>query len=273
MDKSEPARDDEERLERVLAWQRAFDRRRARRRRQLVVAGAATLGIGSVLTTTLLGRSLSEAPDRVEERTGALKPSVFAPSSRSLPTGPAISPYEAGKGSFTEVRSSGDERASLADRSRRGSSRVPADPRAAWRDAGRAKAPPSPPRVASPHRQHSAPTAETAAAVPPAAVPSPPPPRVDPEPAPLTSERVVVTSNPPSPRAPSVTPVTPAAPTGPRTDTAKNPRSETMETLKRVMDYIAEMKPREAIERWVRDHPPVESAGAPPLKQGPAEAP
>ena len=225
MNKSEPERDNEERLERIRAHWQALNRRRAHRRRLLVAVGTAALGVVvTVPTVTFVGRSLSEPPDRAMEGTGALEEPVVAPSSESSPKGLAINPHEAGKGSIREVELAARERVALEERPRGGSSRVLTQP----------------PRVPRSHRPLAAQTGEMATAKPAAAVASPPPSRLDPEsaagepaasvpsPAPsrvdresaaLTGESAVATSSPVSSQSPSVTP----------------------DALKRVLDYISEM--------------------------------
>lgn len=173
MDKGQLERDDEERLKQVRAFIR---RRRARRRRQLVTAGAATLGVVitvAVLTVTLLGRSLSQPPDRALERAEAPRQAVVVPSRESSPN-PAVSQHEARNGSIKEAESAGDEH--VQEAGPRGQSRpVPTPPRAALREPGRAKPLELPPRLPSSDRPPSAQnreTAATAAPEPAAAVPS-----------------------------------------------------------------------------------------------------
>jgi hypothetical protein len=269
MDKGEPARDDAERLERLLAWQEAFNRRRAHRRRRLVVAGTAALGVAlTILIATLLARFFFE-PDRAVERPGALKQATVATSSESPPKPPAINRKVAGKGPIGEAQPAAERAPIVKERLVKESppgdaSPVPRQPRAAVRDTGRAK-----PHAVSPlPRPVSAVTAETS--MPAAAVPGPPPPRVDPASSALVGEKVVATPTPVSSSSPAGTPGMPA---GPGVDTAKDSRGRPIEIVKRVVDYVSEMRPGEAIERWMKTHPPAGDADSAPLKRGPAEAP
>lgn len=59
---------------------------------------------------------------------------------------------------------------------------------------------------------------------------------------------------------PPVAVVARAAPPVPRADLAKNRRSETMETVKRLIGYIPEVRAGKAIYRWVKSQPPPDPA-------------
>ena len=98
-----------------------------------------------------------------------------------------------------------------------------------------------------------------------AAAGAPPPPQ--PLPAPLDAggtpgEAAAATPLPP------VAVVTPAAPPVPRADIAKNQRSETTETVKRLIGYMPEVRAGKAIYRWVKSQPPPD-AGPRPSTQSP----
>jgi len=100
-----------------------------------------------------------------------------------------------------------------------------------------------------------------------AASPPPPPPVPAPHDPPDTrAEAVGAAASSPTP-----TVVTLATPTVPGPDISKDPRSETVETLKRLIGYIPEVRLGRAIVRWAKSQPPVDP-GSWPLKPESTEA-
>ena len=62
---------------------------------------------------------------------------------------------------------------------------------------------------------------------------------------------------------PPVAVVTPAVPPVPRADIAKSQRPGTMETVKRLVGYIPEVRAGKAIYRWVKSQPPADPGARP----------
>jgi hypothetical protein len=62
---------------------------------------------------------------------------------------------------------------------------------------------------------------------------------------------------------PPVAVVTPALPPVPRADIAKSQRPGTMETVKRLLGYIPEVRAGKAIYRWVKSQPPADPGARP----------
>ena len=82
---------------------------------------------------------------------------------------------------------------------------------------------------------------------------------------PGTRGEAVGAAAPSAASSPTPTVATPSTPAVPGPDIAKDPRSETVETLKRLIGYIPEVRLGKAIVRWVKSQPPVDP-GSRPLK-------
>jgi hypothetical protein len=65
--------------------------------------------------------------------------------------------------------------------------------------------------------------------------------------------------------APPVAVVTPALPPVPRADIAKSQRPGTMETVKRLIGYMPEVRAGKAIYRWVKSQPPADLGARPSM--------
>jgi hypothetical protein len=65
--------------------------------------------------------------------------------------------------------------------------------------------------------------------------------------------------------APPVAVVTPALPAVPRADIAESQRPGTMETVKRLIGYVPEVRAGKAIYRWVKSQPPADPGSRPSM--------
>jgi hypothetical protein len=91
------------------------------------------------------------------------------------------------------------------------------------------------------------------------------PPPLQPVPAPLDAGDTLREATAPPPGAA----VTPAVPPVPRADIAKSQRSEAMETVKRLIGYMPEVRAGKAIYRWVKAQPPADAGSRPPTQESP----
>ena len=91
------------------------------------------------------------------------------------------------------------------------------------------------------------------------------PPPVQPVPAPLDAGNTLREATAPPP----VAAVTPAVPPVPRADIAKSQRSEAMETVKRLIGYMPEVRAGKAIYRWVKAQPAADAGSRPPTQESP----
>lgn len=299
------AREDRERLERYLEWERST-RRVARRRQRRYVSGAALAGVVVVvLVAWLMNRAgtqdrVASVPQRASaDQVGSASGLPRAEVAESRP--PAAATESAPAAAVTEsapppavperafpapvepaTKSSETQR---RDTNVRGPASGSERPRVAPRPTSRVRTAPEPlPSRQSPPRSAADSTDVVAAPVAPATPPpasittptEPPAPAVS-APAdvmPPRREVPATPSEPPTavapPAAPQVPPATvavppatppPAAsPTAPaaQRDPVMTPREDRVETLKRWVGYIPEVRLGKAIVRWVKSQPRTE---------------
>jgi len=271
-DRQDPESDERERLERLLEWRRAVGRNRGApdRRSLFFVVGTVALGVVAVvLIVTLTGRSLDTRRRLASEPTRAPAEDVATPSSDSLSAVPPSSPEIDGSSSLEPSNSVGGAEAVAIERAP-AEKLAPVEPRRPARIEPRAPRRPREPVEARALPQRPPPSQRpqlpkdlaqpfdiTAAA-------SPPPPPAVPAPhdPPGTRAEAVGAAASSAALSPTPTVATPAVP-GP--DIAKDPHSETVETLKRLIGYIPEVRLGRAIVRWGKSQPPVDP-GSRPLK-------
>jgi hypothetical protein len=274
-DRQDPESEERERLERFLEWRRAAGRNRGApdRRSLFFVVGTLALGVvAGVLIVTLTGRSLDTRRPLASEPTRAPAEDVATPSSDSLSAVPPSSPGAGVSASLEPSDSVGAAEAVAIDRApaeeyppveTRRPPRI--EPRAPRRSGEPVEAralpqrPPPSPRPPLP-KDRAQPSDVTAAAS-----PSPPPPVPAPHAPPGTRGEAVGAAAPSAASSPTPTVATPTTPAVPGPDIAMDPRSETVETLKRLIGYIPEVRLGKAIARWVKSQPPVDP-GSRPLK-------
>lgn len=271
-DRREPESEERERLERLLEWRRMVGRDRGAPDRWSLffVLGTVALGVVAVvLIVTLTGRSLDTPRRLVSEPSRAPAEDIATPSSDSLSAVAPSSP-DVGRSSSPEPSDSvgGTEAVAIE---RTPAEELPgaephrpprSEPRAARRprEPVEARALPQQPPSQRPQlsNQLAQPSDVTAAASPPPP-PSVPAPR---DPPGTLGEAGGTTA---SSGASSPTPTVGTTPVVARPDTAKEPRSETVQTLERLIGYIPEVRLGRAIVRWGKSQPPVDP-GSRPLK-------
>jgi hypothetical protein len=275
-DGQDPESDERERLERFLEWQRAVGRNRGApdRRSLFFVVGTVALGVVAVvLIVTLTGRSLDTRRPLASEPTRAPAEDVATQSSDSLS---AIPPSSLGASSLEPSDSVGAagavaiERAPAEERPPVKTRRPPRiEPRAQRRSGEPVEAralpqrPPPPPRPPLP-KDRAQPSGVTAAAS-----PSPPPPRPASHDSPGIRGKAVGAAARSAASSPTPRVAMPAPPAVPGPDVAKDPRSETVEALKRLIGYISEVRLGKAIVRWVKSQPPVDPGSRPLTPESP----
>lgn len=236
-DRQDPGSEERERLERLREWRGAVGRNRGAPDRRSLFFVVATLALGVVavvLIVSLTGRSLDTRRPLASEPTRAPAEYVATPSSDSLSAVPPSSPGAGVSSSLEPSDSVGAAEAVVIER-------APAEER--------------PPRIEPRAPRRSGKPVEARA------LPQRPPPSPRP---PLPRDRAQP-SDVTAAASPTPTVATPATPTVPGPDVAKDPRSETDETLKRLIESISEVRLGKAIVRWVKSQPPVDP-GSRPLK-------
>jgi hypothetical protein len=274
-DRLDPESEERERLERFLKWRQAVGRNRgaADRRSLFFVVGTVALGVVAVvLIVTLMGRSFDAPGHLASERTRAPAEDVATQSRDSVSAVSPSSPDVGGSSSLKPSDSVGGAEAVAIERAPV-EKRPPVEPPRPARIEPRAPRRPKEPIEARALPQRPPPSQQpqlpqdlaqpadvTAAASPPPPTPVPAPH----DPAGTRGEAVGVAASSAA-LSPTLTVATPAMSAVPGPDIAKDPRSETIETLKRLIGYIPEVRLGRAIVRWVKSRPPVDP-GARPLK-------
>lgn len=285
------SKEDRERLERFLEWDRA--RRRAVRRRSLrYVGGMAFLGVVAVGLVAWLTHEGGDTQGRVDvelrrggapaEDVGAVSDGSRAALTRGAPPAAVESLPEAPKADRHDTapheRGPGSDGARVAARATSRPGRA-TEPRALPRS------PSPPPRAPADPNQRPDVAAPGAPSAPPAAsITSPsetPAPMVSTPPNETTATReapgtrgepitaIAPAAAPPlppptvaAPQVPTPTPATPPSPSALQPDVA-DPWPDRVATLKRWVGYIPEVRLGKAIVRWVKSQPPPESEPSP----------
>jgi hypothetical protein len=257
----DPDFEDRQRLERFLKWQEAAGRhRRARDRRTFFLCVGAVLGVLTVLVAgTLVRRSFDRPPPLAADQTRRPAEQLISPSSNGASE-------SARPGAVSAAVEAEPSRAVEEVQTAAGEPKAEEEHSAVkpWRLARRE------PRTSRPSRQGVAarelPGRWSATVVTPEvpSVPSPDLPKkatvtkeVAPGGAPFLPQPVPATPGAGS-TPHEVAVVTSALPPVPRADIAKSQRPGTMETVKRLIGYMPEVRAGKAIYRWVKSQPPAD---------------
>lgn len=247
-DRQDSESEERERLERLREWRGAVGRNRGAPDRRSLFFVVATLALGVVavvLIVSLTGRSLDTRRPLASEPTRAPAEYVATPSSDSLS---AVLPSSPGAGVSSSLEPSdsvGAAEAVVIERAP-AEERPPVETR-------------RPPRIEPRAPRRSGKPVEARA------LPQRPPPSPRP---PLPRDRAQP-SDVTAAASPTPTVATPATPAVPGPDIAKDPRSETDETLKRLIESISEVRLGKAIVRWVKSQPPVDPGSRPVKPESP----